>query len=90
MSTATASLEILPFSVKVPWFQAVGARQLKDGKWRAYIFEETSPNNPRYCSWKHWAHRPLDDYLLEAPTLEALIESLKDYPYFVYEPLHNS
>ncbi len=90
MLTTTASLEILPFSVKVPWFQAVGARQLKNGRWRAYIFEEASPNNPRYCSWKHWAYRDLDDYFLEAPTLETLIELVKGYPYFVYKPSHNT
>ena len=90
MSTTTESLtdslEILPFTAQVPWFQAVGARQLENGKWRAYIFEETSPNNPRYCSWKYRACRDLDDYFLEAPTLEALIELLKGYPYLVYKP----
>ncbi len=89
MLTTTDSLEILPFSVKVPWFQAVAARQLRNGKWRAYIFEEASPDNPRYCSWKHWVCRTLDDYFAEAPTLEALIDLLKRYPYFAYKPLHN-
>jgi len=85
MSTTPDGLEILPFSLKVPWFQAVGARQLRNGKWRAYIFEETNPNNPKYCSWKYRAYRPLDDYLVEAPTLTALIELVKGYPYFDYK-----
>ena len=90
MSTTTNSLKILPFNAKVPWFQAVGARQLENGKWRAYIFEETHPDNPRYCSWKYRDCRPLDDYFVEAPTLKALIELVKGYPYFVYKPSHNS
>ena len=86
MLITTDSLEILPFSVKVPWFQAVGARQLENGNWRAYIFEEASPDNPRYCSWKNWTSRALDDYFAEAPTLQALIELIKDFPYFIYRP----
>ena len=85
MSTTTDSLEILPFNAKVPWFQAMGARQLENGKWRAYIFEETSPDNPRYCSWKYRDYRPLDDYFVEASTLEALIELVKGSPYFDYK-----
>ena len=85
MSTTTGGLEILPFSVKVPWFQAVGARQLENGKWRAYIFEETMPDNPKYCSWEYRYCRPLDDYFAEAPSLKALIELLKGYPYFDYK-----
>jgi len=85
MTTTPDGLEILPFTLKAPWFQAVGARQLNNGKWRAYIFEETSPNNPKYCSWKYRAYRPLDDYLVEAPSLEALIELVKGYPYFDYK-----
>ena len=89
MSTAIDDLKILPFSVKVPWFQAVAARQLRNGKWRAYIFEEANPDNPRYCSWKHWTCRALEDYFAEAPSLEALIDLLKRYPYFVYKPSHN-
>jgi len=90
MSNTTDSLEILPFSVKVPWFQAVGARQLGNGRWRAYIFEEARADNPRYCSWKHWSYRALDDYFAEAPTLQALIELVKGYPYFIYKPSHNT
>ena len=89
MSTTTDGLKILPFSVKVPWFQAVGGRRVKNGKWRAYIFEETSPDKPRYCSWENRAYRALDDYFAEAPTLKALIELVKGYPYFIYKPSHN-
>ena len=85
MSTIPDGLEILPFSVKLPWFQAVGARQLENGKWRAYIFEETSPNHPKFCSWQYRDCRPVDDYFVEAPSLEALIDLVKGYPYFDYK-----
>ncbi len=85
MSTIPAGLEILPFSVKLPWFQAVGARQLKDGRWRAYIFEETNPNHPKFCSWQYRDCRPVDDYFVEASSLEALIDMVKGYPYFDYK-----
>ena len=60
---------------------AVELRQLKKGSWRAYIFSERTPMNPRYCSYDKEVVRDNYGYIISGATKVALIDKLKrEYP----------
>ena len=77
-------VKLLPFSTNVPWHQGVVARQLKGGRWRAYITEDTN-SGPQYpYTLKAWACRDTDWQFLQAPTLRELVDLLKTMPFLKY------
>lgn len=59
----------------------VSIEQLKAGVWRAYLYNERTPNNPRYCSYDREVVRDDYGYIITEPTRDKLVSRLrKAYP----------
>ena len=59
----------------------VFVEQGKSGSWRAYLYNERTPNNPRYCSYDREVVRDDYGYIITESTRETLVERLlKSYP----------
>jgi len=70
-------IELMGSFGRFPYTFIVVARQLKSGKWRAYVMTERNPVTGIYGSYEYTAVRDLDWNMVTASTLDDLRQKLR-------------